>query len=528
MRKPWQVRKRPLARLCVRLRLPGETAKYSASMAFSNFRRYSTCAVGCEGNSPVQRSLSPLDRVFSFVIAPCVFAYRKFMAVDRYVEKQKSRLSWRIYRPPVILALILYGLSTLLWLTLLGFGVAIASVPFLAAEWVGGLWLLTAIIWARTLRATSTFWCELGRIAKWIMIAITPHFFFLIAYNGFSDQGETPTAVMSAIITTYELAAVRLNEILSPIPDVSWQVWAILAITILALTWILSRPRLLAVSLAVRSALQNAIFAAAVTASIGFSYTQAARDWEPDLQKRLEAHLKDKVHYETTIKLSQGLMDWFKHDQSRAVSLIVLSRNLETVLDQARRSPEHFTSEDIDNALKSSIRATVPEDLIEPQVAQGAKLVAEDPAPELLKFDAGARDENRALRLKAEQVKAAAIAFIAQLANVSVTSVPLLNEVLGEMIDAAAEHAAKSILDRLPLKEGMKAFQSSNTAVEAAVGSNLDRMGSRIFLPREGAPEYALGLSLAALRARLFEHASRSKALRIEGERARMRIRVPL
>ncbi len=473
-------------------------------------------------------TLSPLDRVYKFIIFPCVFAYRKFMAVDSFVERQKSRLSWRIYKPSVLLAFILYALSNLLWLTLLGLGASIAVLPIIAAEWVGGLWLLSGIIWARTLGAAPSFAYELGRIAKWLMIAITPHFLFLVTYNSLSDQDEISAGVIGVVIPAYELAAVRLNEALSPIAEVSWQAWAILAITILVLTWVLSRPRLLTVSLALRGKLQNAIFAAAVTASIGFSYTQAAREWEPDLQKRLEAHLKDKVHYETSITLAGGLKDWFKLDQSRVLPLVVLTRNLESVLDQARRSPEHFTSEDIDKALKNSIKTMVPDNLIDPPGAPGAKLIVEGSAVERLKIDAGVKSGNRALRLKAAQVKATATAFIAQIANISVTSVPLLKEILGGMIDAAAEHAANSILDRLPLEQGLRAFQSSNTAVEAAVGSNLDRIGSRLFLPKEGAAEYAMGLSLAALRARFLEHASRNRALRIQGERVRMRLRVPL
>ena len=189
-------------------------------------------------------SLPPLDRAYRVVITPCLFAYRKFIAVDRFVEKQKSRLSWRIYKPSVILAFLLYGLSNALWFTLLGFGIGITTLPIIAAEWVGGLWLLTGIIWARTLGAASPIRCEFRRPAKWIMIAFTPHFLFLAAYNGFGDQGEMATVNISAIIT-YEFAAVKLNEFLNPISDVSWQIWAILAVTVLALTWFLSRPRLL-------------------------------------------------------------------------------------------------------------------------------------------------------------------------------------------------------------------------------------------------------------------------------------------
>ncbi|MGO8955715.1 MAG: hypothetical protein ACLP1W_02690 [Rhodomicrobium sp.] len=471
--------------------------------------------------------LSPIDRAYSYAIAPPVFAFRKFMAVDRYAEKQKSRLSWRIYRPSVVLAFFLYGLSNVLWFTLFGAGCLIAVLPVIAADWVGGLWLLAGIIWGMALRATSAFWSELGRIAKWTMLAITPQFVFLAAYNGFSDQGETARGMIGSIITTYELAAVRVNEVLSPVSEVPWSVWAILAFTILAMTWITSRPRLLTESLAFRSALQNVIFGVAVTASIGFSYTKSAGEWEPSVQKRLEAHLKDKVRYEASIELSEALVDWFKRDPGRVLPLIALSRNLEKVLDEARRSPEHYASEDIDKALKSSIKSMVPKDLIEPSVPLGAKLTVEGSTPELLEFDAGVRSGNRALGLKAQQVRAAATAFVAQVANISVTSVPLLNEVLGEMINAAAEQAGRNILDRLPLEEGIKAFQASNDAVKSAVASNMDRIGSRVFWPKEGAPEYALGLSLAALRERFFEQAYKSKAARIQTERVRARVRIP-
>ena len=69
-------------------------------------------------------------------------------------------------------------------------------------------------------------------------------------------------------------------------------------------------------------------------------------------------------------------------------------------------------------------------------------------------------------------------------------------------------------------------FQASNDAVKSAVASNMDRIGSRVFWPKEGAPEYALGLSLAALRERFFEQAYKSKAARIQTERVRARVRI--
>ncbi len=475
------------------------------------------------------QSLPLTDRVYRFAIWPVVFAYRKFAALDGWVDKQKSRLSWRIYRPRVVLTYILYGWGNFLWLSFLGLGFMAASLPVLAGEWVGGLWLFMGIVWAKTMRATSVFWRELGKIAKWTMSAVTPHLLFLAAYNGFSDHGEAASSTVSAFITAYELAAVRVNQALSPIADLPWQVWAALASGILILTWVLSRPRLLAASLALRTALQNAIFVAAVTASIGFSYTQAARDWEPGLQNRLEAHLKSKVEYETSIKFSQSLMEWLDRDHTRVLPLIVVCRNFSAVMDQARKSPERFTSEDIDKAFKTSVKTLVPDDLIEMPPHSAEKLALEGTTPELLKFDAAARAENKALRLKAAQFKATLSAFIGQIANVSLTTAPLLNEVVGEIITAASEQTSKRILDSLPLERGFAVFQGSGNAVETAVGSNIDRIGSRIFLPKEGAAaEYGLGLSLAALRSRVFEHASRSKGLRLQSERVRFRFRVPL
>ena len=51
---------------------------------------------------------------------------------------------------------------------------------------------------------------------------------------------------------------------------------------------------------------------------------------------------------------------------------------------------------------------------------------------------------------------------IAQIVNVQVGSQPMLREILGEMINATAEHISQRIVDRLPLERGIATVRSSS------------------------------------------------------------------
>ncbi len=325
-----------------------------------------------------------------------------------------------------------------------------------------------------------------------------------------------------------ENAAVTLNMWLAPISNLEWYWWALFAVSILALTWILSRPAILRFGLGLQKALQTVIFAAAVTASIGFSYTTAGLNWEPDVQKRLEAHLKDKLRYETEIQMSAAVEQWFKADPSHAAHLAGLAQNYRKVLDEAKLSAEAYSAEEIDQALRKSARSLPPEKVLETPHAAPAKRKIPGSASELLELDATVAAGNKALALKAGQARAAAVGFISQLANVAVDTVPLLKEVLPEMIGAAAGHAGQQLLDSLPVEQGIKAVQGSEDVVKVAVASEASHIGPRIFRTEGVAFGSATGFGLAALREGFFTHAKGIKALKVPAEKVRFRFRVPL
>jgi hypothetical protein len=496
----------------------------------------------------MHRNLSVLDMAFIYAISPVTFLLNRFARLDSYVERQRSGIGWRLYRLSELKALLLYPPSLLLWLIFFGFLAVLMYLPVAAAGWVGGLWLGAAFFWvlalnsngwngieaalallpAPRLTAPGGIPPELGRIAKWIALAVTPHFLFLVAYNVFGDSGQISWPVLETVIKNYEYAAAILNALLLPVSDIEWYWWAAFAVLLLLLTWILSRPRILEAGLKMQRLLQSMIFAAAITASIGFAYTAPAPNWEPSLQKRLEAHLKDKLRYETTIELSAAVEQWFKANPARAIPLAALARNYEKVLSEAKESSEGYSREDINEAFKKSVRSLLPEDVLQaPPAAAATRRKLPGSTGELLDLDGKVGAGNRALGLKAAQIREVTVAFIAQIANVPVNSVPLLKDVLSELIDAAAENAGRQVLDGLPIEKGLNAVWSSDEAVKVAVSADAARIGPRIFEPEGVALEAATGGGLAVLRERFFARAKSVKAARIQVERARVRVRVP-
>jgi hypothetical protein len=110
---------------------------------------------------------------------------------------------------------------------------------------------------------------------------------------------------------------------------------------------------------------------------------------------------------------------------------------------------------------------------------------------------------------------------------VAVDTVPLLKEVLSEMIDAAAEHAGEQLLESLPLEKGVKAVQGSEDVVKVAVASDASHIGPRLFRTEEAALGSAATFGAAALREGFFRHAKGLKALKAAGK-VKFRFRIPL
>ena len=471
-------------------------------------------------------NFSPLDSGIRFLTAPAGPAYRLGARLYNYSEEQKARTSWALYKPSVILAYFLQSASSLLWIMYIGMLAGIALTPVLVAGWPGGIWLAGVFFWRVGLDAYPAWLKEFGRIGKWTALAVTPHVLFLTIYNANTANGAQ--LAMDPLLKGYENAAVTLNMWLAPIGDLKWYWGALFAVSILALTWILSRPAILRFGLGLQKALQTVTFAAAVTASIGCSYTTAGLNWEPDVQKRLEAHLKDKLRYETEIQMSAAVEQWFKADPSHAAHLAGLAQNYRKVLDEAKLSADAYSAEEIEEALRKSARSLPPEKVLETPHAAPGKHKIPGSATELLELDATVAAGNKALALKAGQARAAAVSFISQLANVAVDTVPLLKEVLSEMIDAAAEHAGQQLLDSLPVEQGIKVVQGSEDVVKVAVASEASHIGPRIFRTEGVAFGSATGFGLAALREGFFAHAKGIKALKVPAEKVRFRFRVPL
>jgi hypothetical protein len=470
-------------------------------------------------------NLSLLDSGFRFLTRPFGAAARVGARIYNYSEEQKARTSWALYRPSVIWAYFLYWSSSLLFIMYFGMMCGIALTPVFAAGWPGGVWLAGALFWRLGLEPVKMLFVELGRIGKWVTLAVTPHVIFLAVYNANTANGSQPA--MDSLLKNYENAAVTFNLWLEPIADLPWYWWALFAVSILALTWILSRPAILRFSLGLQKALQTVIFAAAVTASIGFSYTMPGLNWEPSVQTRLEAHLKDKLRYETEIQMSAAVEEWFKADPSRARPVAELAKNYRLVLGEAKLSSEAYSAEEIEQALRKSARSLPPEKVLETPPAALGKRKIPGSASELLELDAKIAFGNKALMLKAGEARAAAVAVISQLANVAVDTVPLLKEVLSEMIDVAAEHAGQQLLDSLPIEKGIKAVQGSEDVVKVAVASEASHIGPRIFRTEEAVLGSAASVGLAALREGFFTHAKGIKALKVRPAKVKF-FRIPL
>jgi hypothetical protein len=131
-------------------------------------------------------------------------------------------------------------------------------------------------------------------------------------YNGFKDVELTPPAFIQHLIDRYEFLAVSLYELLRPIKEIGWQWWALSAVGLLGVSFVLQLPGFLSKVLQLRKVLATVIFIVWITLTLSLSSAIPVSNWEPDVQIRLKANLKEQVQYETNISLSQGLVSLAK------------------------------------------------------------------------------------------------------------------------------------------------------------------------------------------------------------------------
>jgi hypothetical protein len=350
--------------------------------------------------------------------------------------------------------------------------------PWEYTEWVAASWVAAIVAWA-TLASTRKTWSEgFSRICLSVAIGITPQFFFLILYNGFKDVELTPPAFIQHLIDRYEFLAVSLYELLRPIKEVGWQWWALSAVGLLGVSFVLQLPGFLSKVLQLRKVLATVIFIVWITLTLSLSSAIPVSNWEPDVQIRLKANLKEQVQYETNISLSQGLVSWLKSHPGTQTALPSYVRNIDNAIGEVKKdsSGQGRADKDIEAGLHATIRALVPQDI-------GFTLTKDLPAEsssqhelssdvlELLRRDADMKQQNHALKLQADKVRETAKAFIAQVVDVPISSVPLLKEIVEEMINNAAELLSECILERLPIEQVIATSQNISYVGKAINGS---------------------------------------------------------
>jgi hypothetical protein len=210
--------------------------------------------------------------------------------------------------------------------------------------------------------------------------------------------------------------------------------------------------------------------------------------WEPNVQVRLQAGLKEQTLYETTISLSNDLSRWFINNRGRATILPVYVQGFEEAIREIRtgRDGAQIKTEDIKKGMRTATNALVPVEVATITVADGVPHGGQKVIPgtiaELLRVDAHVKETNLELKVRAAQVRTSAVAVISQVVSVPVSSMPMLREILGEMINTTAEQISRQVVDRVPVERGIKTVQNMVETVRGAVPTVSDKIAEILFM----------------------------------------------
>jgi hypothetical protein len=469
---------------------------------------------------PWRRLLEAIRRGETNTAAKIVPGWSK--SARYWVLKQILRLAhwvvyWIIAGPIWLLYFFIYAMGVFLFI----------AKPFSYTEWVGMAWITAIIVWATLFAARANRWSKGPReVFLCVAIGLTPQFLFLLLYNGLSDVEITPPALIQRIINSYELAAVWLYTILRPIKDIEWEWWAAAAAGVLGLSLALNRPGILTRALLLRKVLASAIFIGSVTVAVCLSTAQPVGLWQPDVQVRLKANLQQATLFETKIALSLGLIRWFQEHPGTRTELPAYVRNIESAEHQIEQESggSGHTSADIGLAAKQTIEALVPENFGD-VLANGLPAAPSSgdvsgSVSELLRRDADMKRGNRDLELKAEAVRRTATALIAQVIDVPVSSVPLLKDMIGEMINSVAEIISERIAERLPVEQAILGSRNLSVAVSEAINGNLEAIFNGVFRGRAGSLHARLdGARTDEVKSFMEERTSQATEMRVEQAR---------
>lgn len=458
--------------------------------------------------------------IFRFLAAPISWLLRKVAPFDDLMASRTRSARFmirpflRLLRLPLIgLRWLLEGIEYvivygLLWIIGILLVSLLAGVPIMYTEWVGGVWYGGLASWYGLRAHEKWYWRAFAKISAMVAIAVTPQFLFLLLYNGLPDAGIAPPTALDTLIKLHEYGSVRLNELLQPIHEVPWYWWAGAAVVLALISVALEAPTLVNRTLWLRQAMSALIFMAAITGSVGFSALNEIHNWEPDIQARLHARLKEQSYYQSTITVSQELKRWFESDRSRVTVLPAYVRSFEVAIHEVSAGSTDVKPEDVRRGTQKAARGLVPAnaaDIAVGELSPFHSATARVPGriDALLAEDAELRRSNAKIKARAAEIRAITENTIAQIVNVQVGSQPMLREILGEMINATAEHISQRILDRLPLERGMATVRSSSETAHRSVSTNSDKLAEALFsshgpMAAEGVhPQLALKAAVA-------------------------------
>jgi hypothetical protein len=213
-----------------------------------------------------------------------------------------------------------------------------------------------------------------------------------------------------------------------------------------------------------RRSLFAVLFIVSVTTSLGLSSAVPIGNYEPDIQVRLNGALKEHLKAEVKISLAESLGNWFKDHPDTETALPIYVRNFQEAIGDAAKNSEEdeerATRADVEAGAQEVMRELVPTkfgfaNLGAPAAGEASARKIPSTISDLLRLDADVRRQNEALKLRANQACATAVVVIAQSIKVQAASIPLLNNIVTEMINVAAERLGDRIAERVK-DEGRK------------------------------------------------------------------------
>ncbi len=244
------------------------------------------------------------------------------------------------------------------------------------------------------------------------------------------------------------------------------------------------------------------------------------------MNRRLQAAFKETVTHETELNLAEALKDWFgSHKQTQTV-MPAYVQSFEKALRELGQRQDDQGRQDLWKGARTAMKALVPRDLgarlgeaLDSNNGAERKRNAADISG-LMALEAQIKAENAMLTRRANQARAATVNVIAQIIDVSATSIPLLKEIAGEMINASAEILSERMLERLPIEKAVFKAQEVASKVKERISRNIDALAFGLFTVQATARQALNGMAAEEVKGRISEETHRIAVARQEAERA--------